>query len=69
MYLTPFRAKLKDVRDQITLDAPYLFAVKAVRPAQFGGTVRAVQNEYGFAISSDDMDMSRSVIVGVDHHP
>jgi hypothetical protein len=69
MYFTPFPAQFRDVRDQLVLDAPNVLAVEAVDSAQLWWAVRTVQNEHGFAPSSDDMDMSGPVIVGVDHHP
>jgi hypothetical protein len=69
MYLTPFLAQFNDVRCQIVLDASNVLDVETVGSAQLWWAVRTVQNEHGFAISTDDMDMSGSVIVGVDHHP
>jgi hypothetical protein len=69
MYLTPFLAQFRDVRGQIVLDAPNVLAAEAVGSAQLWWSVRTVQNEHGFAISSDDVDMGGPVIVRVDHHP
>src|SRR5690554_4262613 len=69
MYLTPFLTQFRDVLGQIVLDASYFLVVEAVGSTQLWRTVGTVQNEHGFAISSDDVDMSGPVIVGVDHHP
>jgi hypothetical protein len=69
MNLTPSWAQFWQVLGQHFADAVHIFPGETVALTEFRRSVGAVENEHGFTVSSDHVDMGWAVIVRVDHHP
>src|SRR5438105_627721 len=68
MNLLPCSAKLFQVPSDSLLHLPDLSSRKSIILTQLRWSARTVQVEDGFTVRPNHMDMSRPMVVRVDHH-